>query len=164
MPAPLVIHIPGDPVPQGRPRIVLADRRTGRRGLKDPERSAIWKTIAATHYMMALRTHGRERMPFRGAVDLHVLIVFRCPKADHRKGSPVQRRPHTKHSADASNVLKGVEDAANNVLSLRRGHCPRAGVHVTHALVSRAWWHAAYASRGRWCLTANGTGRNRGGR
>lgn len=113
----LTITIPGAPTPQGRGRIIVR-RNSGKRGIKDPERSRSWKGVAQVHYMNALRQAGLERPVFGTgvAVELHVLAVFACPKSDHRKHEPRPRRPHAKDQGDASNVLKAVEDAGNGIL------------------------------------------------
>lgn len=117
MPARLTITIPGDPIPQGRGRIIT-NRRTGKPGIKDPERSATWKGIVQVHYMSALRAAGLERPLFAAGipVELRVVAVFPCPRSDHRKRDPVGRRPNHKDQGDASNVLKAIEDAGNRVL------------------------------------------------
>jgi Holliday junction resolvase RusA-like endonuclease len=114
---PITILVPGEPVPQGRGRIAWPFGKA-KPAIMDPPRARSWKGVAQTHYMAALVRFGLQRPLFRAgvAVELHVVAVFPCPKADYRKRNPVGRRPHTKDQGDASNVLKAVEDAGNTVL------------------------------------------------
>lgn len=115
--APITIRIPGDPVVQGRGRIVWPKGRT-HPAIMDPAKSRNWKATAHQHYLDALTKCGLRPPAFVGAVSLYVLALFPLPTSEHRKRGGVPRRPHTKARGDASNVLKAVEDAGNGVLWL----------------------------------------------
>lgn len=123
----LTIRIPGEPVVQGRGRIVWPKGRP-HPAIMDPAKSRNWKAYAQEHYRMALERAGLSPPAFNGAVAIHVLALFSCPTSEHRKREPTPRRPHTKARGDASNVLKCVEDAGNGVLWL--DDCQLANVSI----------------------------------
>jgi Holliday junction resolvase RusA-like endonuclease len=104
-----MIHvlIPGQPVPQGRGRIITL---AGHGAIKDPERSRSWKGYAQEHMM-------REcPKPLEGPLAVSVTAYFPCPTSDHRKRNPRPERWHTKANGDADNLGKAVLDAGNGIL------------------------------------------------
>lgn len=122
----LVIRIPGEPFAQPRARAAVV---AGRAIIYDPKTAKTWKNRA--HEIMFDQTgrpgtlpgtgrpgaFGLTAQPFTGPVSLRVVAVFTCPKSQHRKTKPLDRRWHVK-KPDADNVLKAVKDAAKGVLWL----------------------------------------------
>lgn len=107
----LRITIPGEPVAQGRGRIVLRGR-TGKRVVCDPLKSRAWKLHAA----LVMRRHAGDRCPFpSGPLEVHVTAVFACPRSSHLVRSPRARRPHATRP-DIDNIAKAVQDAGNGSL------------------------------------------------
>lgn len=105
------VVIPGPPVAQGRGRAVPTPK-----GIRvmDPKKSRSWKGVAQVHMREAMKEIGERQ--FIGPMEVRIVAVFPCPKTDHRKRTPRQRRRHTKANADADNLAKAVLDAANCVL------------------------------------------------
>lgn len=130
----LTVTIPGDPVPQGRPRFA----RTRRGGVRtySPEASSIWRHVAALHYLNAIRAAGHERPMFREgtALTVRVLAVFPCPSGAQRKRTPAPSRPYVAQRNDGDNLAKAVMDAGNAVIWNDDGQ-------VAHLVVER-WWGA----------------------
>ena len=123
----LTVHIPGEPVAQGRPRF--------RRGPKfvstyDPAKSRNWKAEARAA-MVAARAG--NALPFaEGALMVVIWAAFTCPKGEHRKREP--RPPRWKHTKpDAENVAKAVLDAATGVLWTDDAQVARLDVRKMHA-------------------------------
>lgn len=113
----LRLVVPGDPVAQGRPRFTRFSR--GRplatpRAI-DPERSRAWKALAGDVFFATVARAGLPRPAFIGPVQLVILAVFECPRAQHRKRSPAERRPRAS-APDAENVAKAVMDAGTGIL------------------------------------------------
>lgn len=102
----LRISIPGDPVAQGRGRIV---RRGLHYGIADPERSANWKG-AASYFMARARREAGIDAPFARALCVTIEASWKRPKKC-RPGR--QWRPSR---PDADNIAKAVLDAGNGVL------------------------------------------------
>jgi Holliday junction resolvase RusA-like endonuclease len=103
------VVIPGEPVPQGRPRFRVVD---GRPRVYDPARARTWKEGAA----WLMRTARNDRRPFElwfpgGPVEARVTLVFPCPQRDRRVRVPAERRAHDTWP-DADNLAKAVMDAA----------------------------------------------------
>ena len=101
--------VPGEPVPQGRPRF----RSAGDHVIAyDPAKSREYKRIV----QLVARSRAPER-PLEGAVRLTLVIYRAVPKsASKRKAGRMLEgriRPTTK--PDISNALKGVEDDGQEV-------------------------------------------------
>lgn len=130
----LVVVIPGDPVPQGRPR--FGRTWQGRRNVRTPEKTLVWRHCAALAYLAAMRDAGHERPMFGEgvALTLHVLAVFPCPKGAQRKRTVAPTRPYVAQLNDGDNLAKAVMDAGNGVLWNDDGQ-------VAHLVVER-WWGA----------------------
>ena len=94
--------IPGKPVAKGRPRFSNGRAYT----------PAVTKAFEKKVRLCALRA-GVEKID--GPVDIRIVAVFSCPKADYRKRKPAKRRHHL-GKPDLSNVVKAVEDGLNGVL------------------------------------------------
>ncbi len=95
----LQVVIPGQPVPQARPKVVRAH---GRSYAYDPERSARWKEPA--RLLMAAKMQGR---PHTGPVAVTIIAVFEHPKTKAPKW--------TWPTGDVDNVAKASMDAANGI-------------------------------------------------
>lgn len=109
------VCIPGEPVPQGRPRFV----RRGRFHVAlDPERSRKWKAHAKKYIEAAVYPAG----PLEGPLELDVLFVFASPASHHPKATkanptpaPLPRRWRGSRP-DADNLVKAAMDASNGIL------------------------------------------------
>lgn len=110
----LTVTIPGEPCAQGRPRAFV--NRAGQARVYDPQKSRNWKATAQQHMADALQAAGvAAPLVVEGAVELHVVAVFTCPRSHWRKRDPTPRRPKVSRP-DAENVAKAVQDAASGVL------------------------------------------------
>jgi len=110
------VLIPGDPVPQGRGRIV---RIKGFARIADPSRSRNWKAMAQWHMAKAM-SDAQIRAPLQGPLEVTIEAVLRCPKTDHRKRAPQPRRWH-QGRLDSDNLAKSALDAGNAVLWMDDG-------------------------------------------
>lgn len=99
--------IPGEPVAQGRGRIV---RRGPHYGIADPERAASWKGAASYHMERARKAAGISA-PFARPLFVRIEARFKRPKSCRRPG--VLWRPSR---PDIDNLQKAVLDAGNGVL------------------------------------------------
>lgn len=109
-----VLAIPGEPVPQARPRAFYL-RGQGIR-FHDTDECIAWKRAAAATMRVALQRAGvRAPLYAEGPLELHVLAVFTCPSSHHRKREPLPRRPHAS-VPDADNLAKAVQDAGKGLL------------------------------------------------
>ena len=103
------IVIPGDAVPQGRPRVV---RIGGRTIAYDPPKSKAYKALVRRYAAQNAPTE-----PLDGAVTLYVQIYRSVPKSWSKKKREAAIagviQPTTK--PDVSNIVKGIEDALNGI-------------------------------------------------
>ena len=103
------IMIPGDAVPQGRPRVV---RIGGRTIAYDPPKSKAYKAL-----VRQCAAQNAPKEPLDGAVTLDVRIYRSVPKSWSKKKRDAALagviQPTTK--PDVSNVVKGIEDALNGI-------------------------------------------------
>jgi Holliday junction resolvase RusA-like endonuclease len=99
----LEVSIPGDPVGQGRPRVV---RHGGRIWAHTPKRSAEWRAGAA----WCFKQEWKDQPPRNEPLALHVRAVAARPKRLQTRKSPVARVWRTA-KPDGDNVLKAVSDA-----------------------------------------------------
>lgn len=101
--------IPGDAVPQGRPRVV---RVGGRTIAYDPPKSKDYKARVRQY-----AAQNAPKEPLEGAVTLGVQIFRSVPKSWSKKKRAAAIagviQPTTK--PDVSNVIKGIEDALNGI-------------------------------------------------
>lgn len=127
------IVVPGDPVPQGRPRFARWKARDGREGVSasDPPKSRSWKATAQSHMRDAcdgyLKMSGTA-WPLLGPMSVIIRAVFLCPKSDERKRDPRPRRWHVNSRGDVENIAKAVLDAGTGVLYLDDGQVARLEV------------------------------------
>lgn len=108
---PMLVTIPGSPIPHGRPR-VDGRRKSGKRFGRTPERSRKWREFAQLYLIEAMR--GQNRIA--GPVSVLVVAIWSCPKDERRVRNPRPRRWQTKSVGDADNVAKAVLDAANGIV------------------------------------------------
>ena len=103
------IIIPGDAVPQGRPRVV---RIGGRTIAYDPPKSKAYKAL-----VRQCASQNAPEEPLDGAVALVVQIFRSVPKSWSKKKREDAYAgliwPTTK--PDVSNIVKGIEDALNGI-------------------------------------------------
>ncbi|MHC4230928.1 MAG: RusA family crossover junction endodeoxyribonuclease [Planctomycetota bacterium] len=110
----LVVIIPGDPVPQARPRFTI---KKGKVIVYDTKACKAWKRTAA--YAMweeaqpdeEAGTEGFEMAT--GPVEVHISAMFRAPQSKPKKAGVTN---HTKKNGDIDNIAKIVLDAGNGVL------------------------------------------------
>lgn len=98
----------GQPVAQGRPRFM-------QRRAVDPVKSREWKERASLEFCLAIQRARLRQPAFEGPVELRIVAVFECPRSEHRKRTPVPRRPRDT-APDADNVAKAVMDAGTGIL------------------------------------------------
>lgn len=91
--------IPGDPVPQGRPRACLIG---GRVVMYDPKTSKDWKKIVSQVASLYCKK------PFSGALSLELTFWLRKAKSC-KEADPIKR-------PDVDNLGKAVMDACNGIL------------------------------------------------
>lgn len=99
----LQVSIPGDPVGQGRPRVVT---HGGRTWAHPPKRSAEWRAGAA----WCFRQEWKGQPPRNEPLALHVRAVAARPKRLQTRTSPKGRTWRTT-KPDGDNVLKAVADS-----------------------------------------------------
>lgn len=103
------IVIPGDAVPQGRPRVV----RIGCRAIAyDPPKSKAYKALVRRY-----AAQDAPKEPLDGAVTLDVQIYRSVPKSWSKKKreAAITGVIHPTTKPDVSNIVKGIEDALNGV-------------------------------------------------
>lgn len=107
----LVAVVPGQPVPQGRPRFsrFSRDRRLDQPRAIDPPKSRAWKREAANVLREAAAAAEWQRLEPGRAVRCRVVAVYRRPRAL----AGVERAWHTAQG-DADNISKSVMDAASS--------------------------------------------------
>jgi Holliday junction resolvase RusA-like endonuclease len=104
----LVVVIPGDPVPQARPRFTI---KKGKVIVYDTKACKAWKRMAAYAMWQEAKEEGFEMAT--GPVEVHISAMFRAPQSKPKK-APVTH--HTKRNGDIDNIAKIVLDAGNGVL------------------------------------------------
>jgi Holliday junction resolvase RusA-like endonuclease len=113
----MTIHvtIPGEPVAQGRGRVGIVKLKTGgtRGTIHDPAKSKSWK--AEVKFAMQRSVGGDKIAMPSGPIAVVLVLRFAGSTSDHRKTKPAEWRWRSK-KPDASNVLKGIEDAGNGIL------------------------------------------------
>lgn len=119
--AELVIRMVGEPIPQNQGKIGRWRSSDGREGatIRQPGKVRNYKLDLQEAMYRAAELTGWQRNggTFFGAQALAMSItaVFSCPKSDHKKRSPVPRRPHTAPK-DMDNLIKPIGDAGQGVL------------------------------------------------
>ena len=102
--------IPGDPVPQGRPRAGRAGRRIV---MYDPKESREYKRYVS----LIARQHAPKTL-LKGPLSVEMKIYRKIPKSTTKKDraliSEGIKRPITK--PDNTNYAKGIEDALNGII------------------------------------------------
>lgn len=95
--------VPGDPVPQSRPRVT-------RRGVYYADRIVRYRH----HVQVAARAAG---VPLReGPVWVGIEAIFERPKSHFRKaGLKSDAPPFPYHKGDSDNIAKGIKDALNGI-------------------------------------------------
>jgi Holliday junction resolvase RusA-like endonuclease len=106
----LMVVIPGDPVPQGRPRFAV-NKKTGKVIVYDPKECKAWKRMAG--YVMFQAAKEDDFTMATGPVRVFIVAMFQAPKSK-RKDAPVEH--HIKRNGDIDNIVKAVLDAGNGVL------------------------------------------------
>jgi Holliday junction resolvase RusA-like endonuclease len=108
MPTPVAFTVPGNPVPQPRPRVTV-------RGKHGHAYTPSSHPIHAYRQAVALAAQAAGATPTdRAPLTLIIDLVFARPKSHYRK-SGVREDAPTLPRADCSNVLKGIEDSLNGV-------------------------------------------------
>lgn len=102
--------IPLHPVAQGRGKIAPGKKPH----IYDPARSRVWKHDVRLYAIDAALPAFKENVP----LVLTVVSYVKRPKAHYtKKGAPSKQwKPYPTGRPDASNYLKGIEDALNNIL------------------------------------------------
>lgn len=102
--------IPGNPVPQARPR---AGKRGSKIVMYDPKESKEYKQYVA----LIAKQHAPKTL-LEGALSVRIKIYREIPKSTTKKDRALIfegiKRPVTK--ADTSNYVKGIEDALNGII------------------------------------------------
>ena len=126
----ITFTVPGDPVPQPRPRITT---RGGHGHAYTPSSHPIhgYRQAVATAAKAAGATP-TDRVPITLIVDL----VFARPRSHYRKAGLRDNAPVLPR-ADCSNVLKGIEDALNGVAWLDDSQIGRLLVEKSYGMEAR---------------------------
>lgn len=104
----ITFEIPGDPVPQPRPRVTVRGKHGHAYTPKSHAIHAYRQAVAAA--AKAAGATPTDDAPLTLVVDL----VFARPKSHYRKSGVREDAPKLPR-ADCSNVLKGLEDSLNGV-------------------------------------------------
>ena len=107
------IRIPGEPIPQARPR---ATSRGGKAGVYEPRRSKIYKDMVRVTIMKAIGLPGQTNgAAYPSGVPLQVVIraYHSCPKSDQRVRTPTPQRWRVARP-DIDNICKAVLDACGD--------------------------------------------------
>ena len=103
--------IPGEPIPQSRPR--AGKNRRGKTIMYDAKPSKAYK-----QYVSLIAKQYALKKPLEGALDVHIKIYRPIPKSTTKKDKALFmagiKRPVVK--ADTSNYVKGIEDALNDII------------------------------------------------
>ncbi len=109
------LFIPGNPVPQGRPRACIRGKHAS---VYEDAKSKDWKKTIAVHAMVWLDDyldnflpHGRRWTLIDTAIKLQVVFNILRPKS-----VSVKKRPEPITRPDLDNLVKAVKDALNGVL------------------------------------------------
>lgn len=105
--------IPGDPVPQGRPRF---STHGGFARAYDPKKSRDGKSVVKLCAKEAIEMAGLDE-PLSGPLVMKVQFGIPLPKSSYRKRTPVERSWRTK-KPDLDNLLKLVKDACSGIIYL----------------------------------------------
>ena len=105
--------IPGDPVPQGRPRF---STHGGFARAYDPKKSRDGKSVVKLCAKEAIEKAGFNE-PLSGPLVMKVQFGIPLPKSSYRKRTPVERSWRTK-KPDLDNLLKLVKDACSESFTL----------------------------------------------
>jgi len=108
----ILFEIPGDPVPQGRPR--AGKSFGGKTVLYDPEKSRDFK-----HYVKLVAGQYAPKELITGPIDLYVDVYRSTPKALQTKPKQAliksgELRPTTK--PDVDNYVKAIKDGLTKVI------------------------------------------------
>lgn len=126
----ITFYVPGDPVPQPRPRITT---RGGHGHAYTPASHA----IHAYRQAVALAAKAAGATPTdRAPITLIVDLVFARPKSHYRKAGLRDNVPVLPR-ADCSNCLKGIEDALNGVAWLDDSQVGRVVVEKSYGTEGR---------------------------
>lgn len=102
--------IPGQPIPQGRPR---AGKNKGRLIMYDPNESKEYK-----QYVSLIAKHYAPKNLYKDNLKMVIKIYRQIPKSTTKKDRALFlagiKRPVTK--PDTSNYVKGIEDALNGII------------------------------------------------
>jgi len=103
--------IPGEPIPQSRPR--AGKNRRGKTIMYDAKPSKDYKK-----YVALIAGQYALKNLLEGALDVHIKIYRLIPKSTTKKDRALFlagiKRPIVK--ADTSNYIKGIEDALNGII------------------------------------------------
>lgn len=98
------LFIEGEPVPQGRGRII---KKGPHFGIKDPEKSKAWKESVK---WQATSEKNRQRLPVMdGALNMRLVFMLTRPKSAKNRLRPCVR-------PDLDNFVKAIKDGLNGVL------------------------------------------------
>lgn len=141
MTAPLVIRVPGEPVPQNQGKVGRWRSKDGREGttIRQPSKVRHYKIEVQERMHRAVfdRTDpGTYTLPWFGdfPLRLEILAVFELPKSRHRKRKSPGRTPHTGRYGNCDNLTKAIADAGEHVLWMDDGQ-------ICELRVSK-WWGA----------------------
>ncbi|MGJ9460306.1 RusA family crossover junction endodeoxyribonuclease [Oceanobacillus sp. CF4.6] len=107
--------IPGQPIPQGRPRAgkIRYGKKKGSTVLYDPKESKEYK-----QYVSLIAQQYAPKIPVEAPLSVQMKIYRQIPKSTTKKDRELYlsglKRPVTK--PDGSNYAKGIEDALNGII------------------------------------------------
>ena len=135
--APVVVCVPGVPVPQPRPKVrVIGHGKSARGHAYVPKTHAVhaWRNAVAAAARRAFAGLGRLGEKLDGNVRADMLLVLPRPQSLNRKKDPAgldwcPRRP------DLDNLVKAIKDALGEGVLDGKGQCVADGVLVDDARV-----------------------------
>ena len=124
---PIVIHITGHPVPQGRPRAAVI---SGHAVLYKPKQSRQWENDAR----QVARQKMGSRTPLTGCLSLEMGVSLTPPQSwpSWKYEAAIEGKIRPTGRPDVSNYLKAAEDALNGVVWIDDSQVVSITVHKVY--------------------------------
>lgn len=109
----LKFEVPGSPIGQGRPKFSTIN---GHAKAYDPEKSRNYKAYVKLLATQAMKEQGFTML--EGPCCLDILAFFEVPKSKSKKfrEAALSGLEYPTKKPDLSNIIKGIEDAINNLV------------------------------------------------
>lgn len=109
----LAFEIPGQPIGQGRPKFSTIN---GHARAYDPEKSRNYKAYIRMLATQAMKASGFTMI--EGPCSIEIFAFFEVPKSKSKKfrEAALSGLEYPTKKPDLSNIIKGIEDAINNLV------------------------------------------------